>query len=138
MALRRTHIRETMSRYLQLVAAGDVDAIVDMMSDDVSVEDPVGGGATTRAVGRENVRAFFRKGFAYSRPRPTTTGPIVTTADGQAAMPFRLRLTLGEREVEIDVIDVVSFDDAGKIRSLRAFWNAAEMREVDGGSSAAT
>ena len=122
--------RETLVRYLDMVGAGNLDGILDLMSDDVSVEDPVGGGPGTHVVGRENVRMFFSRGFARTNPRPTATGVIVTTANGEAAMPFRLRLTLGRRDVEIDVIDVVAFDDAGKIRSLRAFWNTDDMREV--------
>ena len=31
-------------------------------------------------------------------------------------------------KLEIDVIDVVSFDAAGKITRLRAFWNPDEIR----------
>lgn len=123
-------MRRVLMRYLDAVAAGDVDAVVDLMSDDVSVEDPVGGPPGTHVVGREEVRSFFAAGFARARPRPTLTGPVRTTAGNEAAMPFRLVLTLKGRDVELDVIDVVKFDDDGSIVSLRAFWNPAEMRDA--------
>jgi steroid Delta-isomerase len=122
-------MRRTMERYLELVAAGDVDAIVEMMSDDISVEDPVGGPPATHVVGREAVRAFFAAGFTRARPLPTPTGPVRTTAGREAAMPFLLTLTLRGRPVEVDVIDVMKFDEGGRIVSLRAFWNAAEIRD---------
>ncbi len=121
-------MRSTLERYLELVAAGDVDGVVDLMSDDVSVEDPVGGPAATQVAGKENVRKFFAAGFAGARPRPTPTGPVRTTAGCEAAMPFRLVLTLKGENFELDVIDVVRFDAAGRIASLRAFWNPAEIR----------
>ncbi len=122
-------MRRALLRYLDAVAAGDVDGVVDMMSDDVSVEDLVGGRPGTRVVGKEDVRSFFAAEFARARPRPTLTGPVRTTAGNEAAMPFRLVLTLKGRDVELDVIDVVKFDDAGAIVSLRVFWNPAEMRD---------
>ena len=32
----------------------------------------------------------------------------------------------------VDIIDVMTFDDAGKITTMRAFWDPAEMRPFDG------
>jgi steroid delta-isomerase len=124
-------MRATMRRYLELVTRNDVDGVLDLFADSISVEDPVGGGPGTHVIGRKDVAAFFRKGFERSRPSPTPTGPILTTAGNEAAMPFTLRLTLKGRGYEVDVIDVMAFDDEGKITSLRAFWNAAEMRALD-------
>jgi steroid delta-isomerase len=127
-------MRQTLQRYLDLVAAQDVDAVVELFSESVSVEDPVAGGPGTHVVGRDAVAAFFRKGFERSRPSPRLTGPIRTTAGNEAAMPFVLRLELRGRLHEVDVIDVVRFDADGRISSLRAFWNASELRAVDEGA----
>jgi len=123
-------MRATLDRYLDCVGRGDVDGVLALMTNDVSVEDPVGGPPGTHRVGRDEVEAFFRKGFARSRPAPRRTGPIRTTGAGEAAMPFVLALDLGGRRCELDVIDVVAFDDAGRIRQLRAFWHAEDARSV--------
>ena len=32
----------------------------------------------------------------------------------------------------VDIIDVMTFDDEGRITSLRAFWDMAEMRPYEG------
>ena len=93
-------------------------------------EDPVGGPPGTHVVGREAVRAFFAAGFAASRPRPRREGAIVTTAGSEAAMAFTLLLEIEGKPMEIDVIDVMAFDDDHRITSLRAFWNFREAREA--------
>jgi hypothetical protein len=37
-------------------------------------------------------------------------------------------LTMNDQKSYIDVIDVMGFDEAGKITSMRAYWNPAELR----------
>jgi steroid delta-isomerase len=123
-------MRATMKRYLDRVRANDVEGVLALFAPDVSVEDPVGGPVGTRVVGLEAVSAFFRKGFEHSRPAPSPAGPIVTTGGHEGAMPFTLRLVLGGRTHELDVIDVMTFDDDGRITALRAFWNPREARPV--------
>lgn len=123
-------MRATMRRYLALVEQNDVDGVLELMSDDVSVEDPVGGPPGTHVVGREAVAAFFRQGFRRARPAPELTGPIVSTGANAAAMSFTLRLDLAGSRQAIDVVDVMTFDEDGRIASLRAFWNPREGRPV--------
>jgi steroid delta-isomerase len=124
-------MRKAMTLYLQHVAVQDVDAVLALFAEEISVEDPVGGGEGTHIVGREAVAGFFRKGFSRTKPAPTLTGPIRTTQGDEASMPFTLRLELGGRRHEIDVIDVMTFDASGKISRLRAFWNPDEIRVLD-------
>ena len=125
-------MRETVLRYLQLVEENDFEAVLALFADSTSVEDPVGGPPGTHILGKENVSAFFKKGFARSRPSPKLTGPVVTTGGNEAAVAFTLRLTLGKEVHELDVIDVIQFDESGKIISLRAFWNYDERRKASG------
>jgi steroid delta-isomerase len=127
-------MREVLSRYLTCVGRRDVEGVLGLMAADVSVEDPVGGPPGTHVVGREAVGRFFRRGFAASQPAPRGVGPIRTTAQNQAAVPFVLELTLAGVRSEIDVIDVVTFGDDGLITELRAFWNLAEARPLRSGA----
>lgn len=123
-------MRSALLRYLEQVERNDVDGVLSLFADSVSVEDPVGGPPGTHVVGIEKVSAFFRKGFKRSQPSPSRTGPVVTTGGNEAAVPFTLRLKIGDRVQELDVVDVVQFDEDGCITSLRAFWNFDERREV--------
>ena len=123
-------MRETVLRYLRLVGEQDLEAVLALFADSISVEDPVGGPPGTHVVGLDTVSIFFKKGFARTRPSPTLTGPVVTTGGNEVAVPFTLRLELMGQSHELDVIDVFQFDERGRIISLRAFWNYDERREA--------
>ena len=58
------------------------------------------------------------------------TGPVRVAA-GECAFPMQARPTMGGTTYCVDIIDVMTFDDAGKITSMRAFWDPAEMRPAD-------
>jgi steroid delta-isomerase len=121
-------MRAVMQRYLERVARQDVDGVLELFADTISVEDPVGGPPGSHVVGRDAVERFFRLGFASARPSPRLTGPIRATDGNEAAMPFTLGLDLRGVRHEIDVIDVMSFAPDGRIASLRAFWNPRDAR----------
>ena len=123
-------MRDRMKRYLEAVAAQDVEAVTALFADGISMEDPVGGPPGTHVTGLENVKAFLRQGFADSGPRPRPQGPVVTTAGDEAAMAFTLFLDINGEAREIDVIDVMRFDEEHRIVSLRAFWNFREVRQA--------
>lgn len=125
----QSEMRATLARYLDCVRAQDVDGVLALFSDDISVQDPVGGSQETDVRGRKDVDVFFRKGFARSHPQPRLVGSIVTTLGDEAAVPFTLELDLAGRRCEVDVIDVVRFDAKGRINRLRAFWNPNEIRD---------
>ena len=54
----------------------------------------------------------------------------MTTAGDEAAMAFTLFLDINGKATEIDVIDVMRFDEEHRIVSLRAFWNFREARQA--------
>ena len=115
-------IRSVMSQYVKHLSGGDPDEMMKLFADDATVEDPVGGEVLQ---GRETLRGFY----AATSPnlRVEITGPI-RVAGKECAMPMLAQLTMNEQKLYIDVIDVMTFDDEGKITGMRAFWNPAEMR----------
>ncbi len=115
-------IRRAVERYVKDLSAGDVDGIMDLYADAASVEDPVGGDPV---LGADAVRVFY--GATAGKLKVTLTGPV-RVAGNECAFPMLARVELGGRTSEMDVIDVMKFDDAGKILSMRAFWNPADMR----------
>ena len=115
-------IRDAMTRYVKLLCDGDVEGIMDLYGPEPRVEDPVGRPAQ---VGREAVRAFYA--MATPHLRAEVTGPI-RVAGAECAVPMLAEIDHGDRKSYIDVIDVMRFDTAGRIVSLRAFWNPDEMR----------
>ena len=49
-------ITDTVNRYIELVANGSADDLVELFADDATVEDPVGGGVH---IGRQAIHGFY-------------------------------------------------------------------------------
>ena len=56
-----------------------------------------------------------------------TNIPSVATPNGQAAFLFELRTKAGDRTYTLAPIYVMTFDDDGRITSMRAYWSDADM-----------
>jgi steroid delta-isomerase len=103
---------KTVNRYLELVAKGQADEIAALYSDDATVEDPVGGEVH---IGRQAVRGFY----ASVENINAETEVVTLRALGNEAA-FYWYLTIGGMRIEI--ISVMTFDDEGKITSMKAYW----------------
>jgi len=121
-------IRATVASYCAAFTARDRAGYVGLFADDAWIEDPVG---TPRHTGREAIGAFFDQssGMADSIEL-RLTGPVVAAA-GEGAFPMQARPSFGGTTFVVDIIDVMTFDDTGKITTMRAYWDPAEMRPAD-------
>jgi steroid delta-isomerase len=117
-------IQATMARYVELVDAGDIDAILALYAQDAVVEDPVG---QTPLTGLEAIERFYRDGLGMMKVSATLTGPVRATLNGCGAMPFRVDMEWGGQPCSLHVIDVMEFDADGKIRSMKAFWSEVNV-----------
>jgi steroid Delta-isomerase len=59
------------------------------------------------------------------------TGPVRVAA-GEAAFPGQARPLIGGTRFCIPIIDVMTFADDGRISTMRAFWDPAEMGPAEG------
>lgn len=114
------HIRSVFARYCELVSRGDADAIAALYAADATVEDPVG---STPHRGRDAIRAFYRA--SAGAVRLELEGRVrVAGAAGAAAM---VAWPTADPSLRIETLDVMTFDDAGLITSMRAYWSADTM-----------
>lgn len=113
----REQITETVKRYLDCVAEGDADGITALYSADAMVEDPVGGDVQ---IGHDAIRAFYGGIDGVRGDAELLTLRIV---GHEAAFHFRLTTMLDGAEFQLAPIDLMVFDDEGRIRSMRAFWS---------------
>ena len=106
----------TVKRYLELAAQGKVDDIVGLYAEDGTVEDPVGGEVH---IGREAIRGFYSK-----IPTGNNQTELFTLrALGQeAAFYWALTIELGDDRMKIEIISTMTFNDDGKIASMKAYW----------------
>ena len=114
-------IRKTVERYIEAVATGTADDVVSLYAEGATVEDPVGTEPRTTV---ESLREFY----GVIEPLKQT-GELLTLkiAGNSAAFHFSLVTDLGEQKLEIAPSDVMTFDDDGKITSMRAFWSQEDM-----------
>lgn len=121
MAASNERIREVIETYVDRVANGTTDEVLALYADDATVEDPVG--ADVRRT-RESIREFYAGLEGLDTEARVLTARI---AGGQAAFQFELATKAGEQTYTLSPIDVMTFDDDGKITSMRAFWGNDDM-----------
>jgi steroid delta-isomerase len=118
-------IRAVIDAYVAHMSNGARDDWLSLFDEDATVEDPVG---TPVHEGREAIGALFDlvQGMADALDLERT-GPV-RVAGSEAAWPMQAFSTLGDDRFVVDIIDVMTFDDAARIVSMRAFWDPAAMR----------
>ena len=106
----------TVHRYLELVAKGQPDDIAALYADDATVEDPVGGEVH---IGRQAVRGFYG---TLENVKAQTEVLTLRALGNEAAFHWTLSIDFGGNGMHIDIISVMTFDDEGKIASMKAYW----------------
>jgi len=121
-----SRMKAAMQAYIDALNAGDVDAITALYADDATVEDPVGSEVKQ---GREAIAAFYRMAV-QTGARLSLAAPIRASHANAAAMAFDVHLTMPEGQSVIRVIDVMTFDEAGRFQSMQAYWGPSDMEAV--------
>jgi steroid delta-isomerase len=115
-------VRAIITSYVEMMCNSDVDSIIALFDDEATAEDPVGGDIQR---GKEAIHAFYSG--AAPLLQVELAGPICVSGK-ECAFPVLAQLTVGDNVSYLDAVDVFTFNDNGKIISMRAFWNPEEMR----------
>ncbi|MCA9503451.1 MAG: nuclear transport factor 2 family protein [Myxococcales bacterium] len=110
-------ITKAVHKYLSSFEKKDLDGIMSIYAEDCWIEDPVG---SERKVGREALREFYALGVDMG-VRMTLESEI-RIAGNEAAFAFRLEADTPEGRLSVRPIDVMVFDEEGKVRSMRAYF----------------
>jgi steroid delta-isomerase len=122
MTASREAILETVNAYVRLVAGGTTDEIMDLFAEGATVEDPLGTDVRST---RESIREFYA---TLQDLKQTADLKVVRVGDGQAAFWFELITHADGATYTVAPIDVMTFNDDGKITSMRAFWSDADFQ----------
>ena len=117
-------ITQTVDRYLELVGKGQADDIAELYADDATVEDPVGGEVH---IGRQAIRGFYT---GVENVKAQTEIETLRALGNEAAFHWALTIDLGENRMRIDIISVMTFDDEGKIASMKAYWGPGNVTQL--------
>lgn len=121
---RTSAITDTVNRYIALVAGGSADDLVELYADDATVEDPVGGEVH---IGRQAIHGFYS---ALDGAQRECELVALRVAGNEAAFQFRLTVNAGGHRMLIEPIDVMAFDERGKVTAMKAYWSAADVTQL--------
>ena len=116
-------MKQGMQSYIDLFNQSNHAGIADLYTDDATVEDPVGSPVKK---GKAEIAAFYKMAVATGA-RLALAAPIRASHGNSAAMAFDVQLNMPAGKAVIRVIDVMTFNEAGKFTSMRAFWGQSDM-----------
>ena len=120
-------MKATVEAYARNHSAKDTDAVAALFATDCVVADPVDA---EPMLGRDAVHAFFAGTHqGAERFELAITGPI-RAVGSWAAVPLRAETTIGGNTFQVDIIDVFTFAEDGLIAEMRAYWTAADIRQL--------
>jgi steroid delta-isomerase len=117
-------IKQTVNRYLELVAKGSADDLTAMYAENATVEDPVGSDVRH---GRDAIREFYK---VVENIDAVTELDAVRVAGNEAAFLWRLIAKVGDRPMKTEPISVMAFDDDGRIAAMRAYWSPENVTQL--------
>jgi steroid delta-isomerase len=120
----RPELHPTLTRYFDSIRRMDWPAVAACFTADALQEDPVGGG--TRR-GPAEIQGFFVQiGALFATVELVPTKVFVCGNEIAVVWDGKAHAKNGA-DVTFEGIDVVVLDGAGKITSLRAFWDAGPV-----------
>lgn len=119
---------DTISRavrtYFLAIRAMDADAFANTFAEDGTTFDPVG---TAGITGRDAIREFLISICKNFKTVGLTEESVFVAGNGAAVKWVGRGTSATGKEVKFEGIDVFEINEDGKIQTLRAYWNPAEM-----------
>ena len=110
--------------YFLAIRAMDADAFADSFAEDGTTFDPVGSPAIT---GRVPLREFFQSICSNFKSVALDEESVFVAGDGAAVKWTGRGISTSGKEVKFEGIDVFQINEDGKIQTIHAYWNPAEM-----------
>lgn len=117
-------ISKAVRAYFEATRAMDQQAWVDTFAEDAVTYDPVGALPTK---GHQKLAEFFQTITAAFKEVGLTEDYVFVAGTGAAVKWTGRGISKQGRRVHFEGIDVFEVNEAGKIQTLHAFWNPAEM-----------
>ena len=111
--------------YIELLNSGTAEQIADLYAAAATVEDPIG--ADIRDT-REQLVEFYS--VITGMDERTATLKWKKIAGDTAVFEFTLVTKTAGLAFEITPVDIMVFDDEGKISSMRAVWQPSDLKQL--------
>ena len=110
--------------YFLAIRAMDAEAFANSFAEDGTTYDPVG---TPGVTGRDGLREFFESICKNFKNVGLTEDHVFVAGNGAAVKWTGKGTSNDGREVRFEGIDVIEVNEQGKIQTVHAYWNPAEM-----------
>lgn len=110
--------------YFLAIRAMDAEAFANSFAEDGTTYDPVG---TPGVTGREAIRDFLISIAKNFKSVSLTEDSVFIAGNGAAVKWTGKGTSTTGKEVNFEGIDVFEVNEDGKIQTVRAYWNPAEM-----------
>jgi len=117
-------VSKAVRAYFEAIRAMDQEAWVNTFAEDAVSYDPVGALPTQ---GHQKLGEFFQTITAGFKEVGLTEDQIFVAGTGAAVKWTGRGVSKQGRKVHFEGIDIFEVNESGKIQTLHAYWNPAEM-----------
>ena len=117
-------VSRVVQNYFLAIRAMDAEAFANSFAEDGTTYDPVG---TPGITGRQGLREFFASICKNFKSVGLTEDSVFIAGNGAAVKWTGKGTSNSGREVRFEGIDVIEVNEDGKIQTVHAYWNPAEM-----------
>jgi len=117
-------ISRVVRAYFLALRAMDADGFANTFAEDGTTFDPVG---TPGITGRDAIREFLQSICENFKTVGLTEDSVFVAGNGAAVKWTGHGTSNNGREVRFEGVDVFEVNEDGKIQTVRAYWNPAEM-----------
>ena len=117
-------VSKAVKAYFAALRAMDQQAFVNTFAEDAVDYDPVGAPPIE---GHQKLGEFFQTITAAFKEVGLTEDQVFIAGNGAAVKWTGRGISKQGRKVHFEGIDVLEVNEAGKIQTLHAYWNPAEM-----------
>ena len=118
-------IAVVVEKYIAGLNTGTADDIADLYAPGATVEDPIGAPLRTT---RAELVEFY--GIITGMPHRTATLAWTKIAGDTAVFEFTLVTGTDDAQFSITPVDIMVFDENGRITSMRAVWDPSDLKQV--------
>jgi len=111
--------------YVELLNNGTAEQIADLYAPDATVEDPIGADIRNT---REQLVEFYS--VITGMDERTATLKWKKVAGDTAVFEFTLVTKTSGLAFEITPVDIMVFDENGKVKSMRAVWRQEDLKQL--------
>ena len=114
-------MKAALQAYIDAFNSGSAAAVTALYAEDATLEDPVGSPVKR---GKGEIEAFYTYSISTGA-QLSLDAPVRGSHGNAAAMAFTARIG----PVTVRVIDVMTFDAAGKITSMKAYFGPGDITQ---------